>query len=110
MPSSGSATGCAPAPKHRSQRLTTGFWDPIDRGDTVGLATRLGVPVTTLEPLLPALVSWRARGRERSLVDGWRYRVTWKPVTDLAEAVPRGTWALVGDDVLGADGWGLPRR
>ncbi|WP_143653695.1 SDR family NAD(P)-dependent oxidoreductase, partial [Streptosporangium subroseum] len=86
----------------------TDFWDPIDRGDTVGLATRLGVPVTTLEPLLPALVSWRARGRERSLVDGWRYRVTWKPVTDLAEAVPRGTWALVGDDVLGAaDALGL---
>ena len=51
--------------------------------------------------VLPALVSWRTRGRERSLIDGWRYRVTWKPVTDLAEAVPRGTWALVGDDVLG---------
>ncbi|WP_374227594.1 SDR family NAD(P)-dependent oxidoreductase, partial [Streptomyces sp. AC627_RSS907] len=74
------------------------FWDPIDRGDTAGLATRLGVPVDTLEPLVPALASWRARGRERSLIDGWRYRVTWKPVTDLTEEAPRGTWALVGDD------------
>ncbi|WP_443034421.1 hypothetical protein, partial [Streptomyces sp. BE303] len=33
------------------------FWDPIDRGDTAGLASRLGVPVTTLEPLVPALAS-----------------------------------------------------
>ncbi|MEU8280229.1 SDR family NAD(P)-dependent oxidoreductase, partial [Microbispora bryophytorum] len=77
------------------------FWDPIDRGDTAGLATRLGLPISTLEPLLPALTSWRARGRERSLIDGWRYRVTWKPVTDLAEAAPRGVWALVGNDELG---------
>ncbi|MED7953093.1 SDR family NAD(P)-dependent oxidoreductase, partial [Streptomyces sp. BE303] len=74
------------------------FWDPIDRGDTAGLASRLGVPVTTLEPLVPALASWRARGRERSLIDGWRHRVTWKPVTDLAEAAPRGRWAIVGDE------------
>ncbi|MED7950354.1 hypothetical protein, partial [Streptomyces sp. BE303] len=41
---------------------------------------------------------WRARGRERSLIDGWRHRVTWKPVTDLAEAAPRGRWAIVGDE------------
>ncbi|MED7949289.1 hypothetical protein, partial [Streptomyces sp. BE303] len=74
------------------------FWDPIDRGDTAGLASRLGVPVTTLEPLVPALASWRARGRERSLSAGGRHRATVQPVTALAEAAPRGRWAIVGDE------------
>ncbi|MED7949294.1 hypothetical protein, partial [Streptomyces sp. BE303] len=61
----------APAPAVAADEA---LWDAIDRGDTAGLASRLGVPVTTLEPLVPALASWRARGRERSLIDGWRHR------------------------------------
>ena len=40
-------------------------------------------------------------GRERSTVDGWRYRVTWKPVTDLAGRCPVAPGRCVGDDGLG---------
>ena len=32
--------------------------------------------------------------------DGWRYRVTWKPIPDTA-AAPRGTWLVVAPDPLG---------
>ncbi|WP_344820639.1 SDR family NAD(P)-dependent oxidoreductase, partial [Actinoplanes cyaneus] len=76
------------------------FWEPVDRNDPAALATRLGVPLTTLEPLLPALAAWRARGRDRSLIDSWRHRVTWKPA-DLPASTPTGIWALIGDDGTG---------
>ncbi|WP_308280863.1 hypothetical protein, partial [Streptomyces barringtoniae] len=33
--------------------------------------------------------------RERSVVDGWRYRVVWKPVTGRAAGVVSGTWLVV---------------
>ncbi|KUL39394.1 type I polyketide synthase, partial [Actinoplanes awajinensis] len=77
------------------------FWEPVDRGDPLTLAGRLGVPMTVLEPLLPALSAWRERSRERSLLDGRRYRVTWKPATGLTAGAPVGVWAVLGDDTLG---------
>ncbi|WP_433789724.1 hypothetical protein [Actinoplanes sp. CA-252034] len=82
------------------------FWEPIDRGDLQELAARLGVAALTVEPLLPALTAWRARGRERSLIDGWRHRVIWKPADlpaspGVARPGGSGVWALIGDDDLG---------
>ncbi|WP_253267528.1 acyltransferase domain-containing protein, partial [Streptomyces sp. NL15-2K] len=76
------------------------FWASVEQGDLHGLAAQLGVPTESLENLLPALASWRAGGRERSLIDGWRYRITWKP-TDLPNAELTGRWVLVGDDHFG---------
>ncbi|WP_275937222.1 type I polyketide synthase, partial [Streptosporangium subroseum] len=90
-----------PARPGASDPGDAGFWAAVDRADLPALAAELGVDTAAVAGVLPALVSWRTRSRERSLIDGWRYRITWKPVTDLAEAVPRGTWALVGDDALG---------
>ncbi|WP_172629620.1 SDR family NAD(P)-dependent oxidoreductase, partial [Streptomyces sp. NL15-2K] len=89
--------------------VDAGFWETVARGDLAGLAAELGVePSSPLESVLPALSSWRARGRERSRLDGWRYHVSWKPVTDLAEQALRGTWALIGDDGSGtSDALGL---
>ena len=82
-------------------RDDAGFWATVERGDLPALAEQLGVATTALEGLVPALASWRARGRERSLVDGWRYRVTWEPVTVPVEARLAGVWAVVGEDVYG---------
>ncbi|WP_216377778.1 hypothetical protein, partial [Streptomyces sp. NL15-2K] len=64
------------------------------------MADRLGVEATALASLVPALAAWHARGRERSLLDGWRYRVTWKPA-NAAPARLTGNWVLVGDDNFG---------
>ncbi|MEV4296121.1 type I polyketide synthase, partial [Microbispora rosea] len=78
-----------------------GFWAAVDRADLPALAAELGVDTAAVAGVLPALASWRARGRERSLVDGWRYRVTWRPAADPGKTQLFGTWALVGEDVHG---------
>ncbi|SNT65147.1 Acyl transferase domain-containing protein, partial [Streptosporangium subroseum] len=82
--------------------VEAGFWDRIEQGDLPGLAMQLGVAETALEGVLPALTSWRAQGQERSLVDGWRYRVTWEPAPEPGPASLSGTWVLVGDAPLAA--------
>ena len=44
------------------------------------------VGVAADEPLsavLPVLAAWRRRGQRQSVVDRWRYRVSWQPVTGL---------------------------
>ncbi|MEE1825227.1 SDR family NAD(P)-dependent oxidoreductase, partial [Streptomyces sp. BE20] len=101
-----------------------GFWAAVDRADLPALAAELGVDTAAVAEVLPALASWRTRSRERSLVDGWRYRVTWQPAaeagtpavgaaatatatavavaaTEAGRAGLTGTWALVGDDAHG---------
>ncbi|WP_217145647.1 type I polyketide synthase, partial [Streptomyces sp. AC627_RSS907] len=77
-----------------------GFWDTVEQGDLTSLAAQLGLSESSLENVLPALASWRAQGRERSLIDGWRYRVTWQPA-ELPSAELTGRWVLVGEDVHG---------
>ncbi|MFE7560010.1 SDR family NAD(P)-dependent oxidoreductase, partial [Kitasatospora sp. NPDC057500] len=89
-----------PAAAVADDSAEAGFWATVEQGDLSGLSESLGVPAASLENVLPALASWRARGRERSLVDGWRYRVTWEPA-DLAVGELSGTWAVVGEDVHG---------
>ncbi|WP_433789722.1 SDR family NAD(P)-dependent oxidoreductase [Actinoplanes sp. CA-252034] len=81
----------------RADPVDTAFWDTIDRGDLAQLTAELGVdPATSLQEALPALTSWRARGRERSRLDGLRYRITWQPVTDPGPRPLTGTWLLLG--------------
>ncbi|MEU8280243.1 SDR family NAD(P)-dependent oxidoreductase, partial [Microbispora bryophytorum] len=83
---------------HSSDPVEAGFWNAVTQGDLPALAAELGVEAETVAGVLPALTSWRARGRERSLIDGWRYRVTWKPVADPGPATLEGTWLLLGED------------
>ena len=84
MPSSASATGWRPRRRSRAaEPVEAGFWDAVEQGDLA--RARQPSSASTPRPLanvLPALSTWRARGRERSQIDGWRYRVTWKPVAD----------------------------
>ncbi|MEU6162511.1 type I polyketide synthase [Streptomyces sp. NPDC047130] len=71
------------------------FWAAVEDGDTEALAESLGTDA--LAPALPALAAWRRRSHERSTVDGWRYRVEWKPLPLTGPARPAltGTWAIV---------------
>ena len=81
------------------------FWSAVDDADFAALSTTLDVEEDALTRVLPALSSWRRRRGEQSVVDGWRYRVTWKPLS--AGTPAAGRWlALVpeGFDVpLDAD-------
>ncbi|MEU5930924.1 SDR family NAD(P)-dependent oxidoreductase, partial [Streptomyces antimycoticus] len=76
------------------------FWDAVERGDAEVLGVDAEQP---LSAALPALASWRRARREESVVDGWRYRLGWTPVTGVPSGqVLTGTWLAVVED--GADG------
>ncbi|MFD8160671.1 type I polyketide synthase, partial [Streptomyces malaysiensis] len=72
------------------------FWDAVEREDLETLAEALDVDGSgSLGELLPALSSYRRQQRERITVDGWRHRVSWKPVPEVAAGSLSGTWLLV---------------
>ncbi|MGY1434190.1 type I polyketide synthase [Streptomyces reniochalinae] len=82
----------------------SGFWAAVEREDADALAATLGIEDgSPLLGVLPMLSSWRRRRQEQSVLDTWRYRVTWKPLA-LTTAAPKltGTWWLVAvaDDAL----------
>ena len=72
------------------------FWTAVDSGDLAALTGDLGVggdrPV---RELLPVLAEWRRGQRHASVVDGWRYTITWKPLTAPGSAAPTGRWLVV---------------
>ncbi|WP_449288908.1 type I polyketide synthase, partial [Micromonospora mangrovi] len=72
------------------------FWAAVERHDTTALASTLGTDPAVLDPLLPALVSWRRQQREQHTTDAWRYRVSWTPLSPATEPSPlTGTWLVV---------------
>ncbi|MFD7219466.1 type I polyketide synthase [Streptomyces sp. NPDC059892] len=80
------------------------FWSAVERGD---LAETLDVPADApLTDVLPSLAGWRRRSQERSAVDSWRYRVTWRPLA-AAPATPAltGTWLVVGPPAEAEHPW-----
>ncbi|MER5808620.1 type I polyketide synthase [Streptomyces sp. NPDC002033] len=81
------------------------FWEAVEREDLGALAETLEVEGGSLGAVLPALSSWRKRRREQSAVDGWRYRVTWKPLAEPARAEVSGSWLVVADEDGPLTGW-----
>ncbi|MFH8808729.1 type I polyketide synthase [Streptomyces hygroscopicus] len=72
------------------------FWEAVEREDLEALAETLEIDGEgSLSELLPVLSSYRRQQRDRATVDGWRYRVSWKPVPDMATGSLSGTWLLV---------------
>ncbi|MFD0271018.1 type I polyketide synthase, partial [Streptomyces sp. NPDC127106] len=81
------------------------FWEAVEHGDLASLAAELEVAADApFSELVPALSAWRRQGQEQSEVDGWRYRVSWKPLTDVAVAARlSGVWLVVAP-AAGVDG------
>ncbi|MDT0527730.1 SDR family NAD(P)-dependent oxidoreductase [Micromonospora sp. DSM 115977] len=74
------------------------FWTALEQADADTLRGELGdddEQVRALLPALPVLTSWRRSRRERSLVDGWSYHVTWQPVPVEDGDGPAGRWLVV---------------
>ncbi|MFI6118017.1 type I polyketide synthase, partial [Kitasatospora sp. NPDC051164] len=70
------------------------FWHAVEREDTASLAAALEIEDgDQLSALLPKLSAWRRRNRETSVVDGWRYRVVWRPVVESADGLS-GVWLV----------------
>ncbi|KJY41560.1 hypothetical protein VR41_12005, partial [Streptomyces sp. NRRL B-1568] len=83
------------------------FWESVEREDFASLESVIGVEGDALAKVLPALLDWRRQQHEQSVVDGWRHRIVWKPLTGLATARPKGTWLAVlpaGEDGDWVDG------
>ncbi|MER7114164.1 type I polyketide synthase [Saccharomonospora azurea] len=70
------------------------FWDIVERADARSLATELGHDERSLGELLPSLSAWRQRRRESSVVQDWRYAVSWVPVA-VPNATPSGRWLVL---------------
>ncbi|MEW2157958.1 type I polyketide synthase [Streptomyces sp. NPDC007189] len=73
------------------------FWEAVEREDLESLAEALHLPDSEpLAEVLPALSNWRRGEVARSAVDGWRYKVVWKPVGPESRPVTLdGEWLLV---------------
>ncbi|WP_345659198.1 type I polyketide synthase, partial [Streptomyces iranensis] len=93
------------------------FWQAVEREDLESLARTLDFDdEATLGAVLPALSAYRRSSREQSTIDGWRYRVSWKPVGDVAGGSLSGTWLVVvpascaGDELVAGVVSGLGRH
>ncbi|MFH7598222.1 SDR family NAD(P)-dependent oxidoreductase [Streptomyces racemochromogenes] len=84
-----------------------GFWDSVERADLAAFAQRLGLADDApLSSVLPALSLWRRDHRERSTLDGRRYRTAWQPAATTAPGRPGGDWlALVPAGLPADDSW-----
>ncbi|MFF4402908.1 type I polyketide synthase [Streptomyces sp. NPDC001480] len=87
------------APATAADPVDEAFWKTVEEGDAAALARTLGLDdADALESVVPALSSWRRSRRERATLDGWRYRVVWRPQPDQGTAAPAtldGTWLVV---------------
>ena len=74
-----------------------GFWAAVAAQDVPGLAQQLGMggQEGPLEAVVPALSAWYQGQRERSVVDSWRYRITWVPVPVTAAGALPGRWLVI---------------
>ncbi|MGO4757225.1 polyketide synthase, partial [Streptomyces sp. 2MCAF27] len=83
-----------------------GFWEAVERGDLDQVAAELEIGADQpLSAVLPALSSWRRRRREQSAVDGWRYRVTWRPLAPAISPSLTGRWLLLVPEGAAEDLW-----
>ncbi|WP_232246481.1 type I polyketide synthase [Kitasatospora mediocidica] len=82
------------------------FWEVVHSEDLAALVDTLGLDGDQpLSAVLPALSAWRRQGRDRSTVDGWRYRTTWKPLPPAPPARLSGSWLVLTPAGLEDDAW-----
>ncbi|AOR30416.1 polyketide synthase [Streptomyces fodineus] len=86
--------------------VEAGFWELVENTDLSGLAGEFGADDAALiGPALPVLSAWRRRSREKSTVDGWRYRVSFRRLTDHPAPGLDGLWLAVLPAGLADEQW-----
>ncbi|REH53967.1 type I polyketide synthase [Kutzneria buriramensis] len=83
------------APVASADPIDAAFWDAVEREDLADLADRLELQEGLLGEVLPAMSAWRKQYRDQSMVDSWRYKVSWLPVEDVQAESLLGTWLVV---------------
>ncbi|MDX2831283.1 type I polyketide synthase [Streptomyces scabiei] len=79
------------------------FWAAVEREDVAEVAATLGVEAANWSDVLPALSAWRRDRRDRAVLDGWRYHISWQRLTAKAAAPLRGRWPVLVPDGHTAD-------
>ncbi|MGW1061349.1 type I polyketide synthase [Micromonospora rubida] len=102
------APAAATAGTAGSEPADAGFWTAVEDNDLATVADTLSLADerarSSLRAVLPALSSWRRDRRDRSIVDTWRYRVTWKPIPATPGApILGGTWWLIVPEAVAVD-------
>ncbi|MET8878507.1 type I polyketide synthase, partial [Nocardia sp. NPDC004604] len=88
-------TETTPARETTADAAESRFWDAVERTDLGALSQVLGnADDGQLSAALPVLADWRRRQQEQSVVDSWRYRITWIPLTPEARRLS-GSWLVV---------------
>ncbi|MFG1658510.1 type I polyketide synthase [Micromonospora chersina] len=92
----------APAVEESTGGADAAFWAAVEREDLAALAELTAQDATeSLERLgaaLPVLAGWRRQQRDRSALDGLRYRGVWQPYPGTPVAALSGTWWIVADE------------
>ncbi|MET9836170.1 SDR family NAD(P)-dependent oxidoreductase, partial [Streptomyces sp. NPDC006385] len=82
------------------------FWEVVENGDLELLVSALGVsPDEPLKAALPALSAWRQEQRDEARLEGWQYRVAWRPVTIRSDVMLSGAWLVVASVGSAEDTW-----
>ncbi|WP_449335117.1 type I polyketide synthase [Streptomyces klenkii] len=82
------------------------FWELVENTDLPALTGELGADDAALiGPALPVLSAWRRRSREKSTVDAWRYRVSFRQLTDHPAPDLDGLWLAVLPAGLADEEW-----
>ncbi|MBP2337351.1 acyl transferase domain-containing protein/aryl carrier-like protein [Saccharothrix coeruleofusca] len=85
------------------------FWGLVEQGDLDALSAELSTEERDgLGAVLPALARWRVGLREKTTLDSWRYRLSWRPVPTRPEGALTGTWLLVVPVGHRDDAWAAP--
>ncbi|MFI0817943.1 type I polyketide synthase [Streptomyces sp. NPDC021098] len=82
------------------------FWEVVHSEDLAALVETLGLDGDQpLSEVLPALSAWRRQSNDRSTIDNWRYRTTWKPLSPPQPRPLTGTWLVVTPAGHTGDPW-----
>ncbi|MFK4273127.1 type I polyketide synthase [Streptomyces milbemycinicus] len=72
------------------------FWGAVERADVQGVAALVDGSVPGVwEPVVPVLSAWRKGREERSVLDSWRYRTTWRAFSLPSGTRLSGMWLVV---------------
>ncbi|MER5363268.1 type I polyketide synthase [Streptomyces sp. NPDC002785] len=95
----GSAQQASSTPAPAVDRADARFWEAVEADDLAALTEVVAIDTEQpLSALLPALSAWRRRRREQSVLDGRRYRVSWKPLAEPdTAALVTGNWLVPVD-------------
>ncbi|WP_225447097.1 type I polyketide synthase [Streptacidiphilus sp. PB12-B1b] len=89
------ATDRAAAAAGDADPADTAFWQLVEGGDLAAAADTLAVDEEPLRRVLPALRNWRQQQRDAAVLDSWRYRIAWQPLTLPPAAAPQGLWLVL---------------